>query len=111
MATGEAGVRLFGVKQPPRTTHGPSARAGTVHRPRAWRRVRTWLFALAVVLSFAGLSLASCGWWYLETRTAPAAVERKAPAFSLPDHTGRQVSLQSLLDEGPAVVVFYRGHW
>jgi peroxiredoxin len=33
------------------------------------------------------------------------------PAFILPDVTGRLVSLTSLLEKGPLVVMFYRGHW
>lgn len=33
------------------------------------------------------------------------------PPFLLPDETGRLVSLKSLLDAGPAAVMFYRGHW
>src|SRR5690606_32891921 len=33
------------------------------------------------------------------------------PDFLLPDQQGRLVSLASLLDEGPVVVAFLRGHW
>jgi peroxiredoxin len=33
------------------------------------------------------------------------------PAFSLPDETGRLVSLAGLLESGPAVVSLNRGHW
>ncbi len=33
------------------------------------------------------------------------------PLFVLPDEAGRMVSLASLLDRGPAVVTFHRGHW
>jgi peroxiredoxin len=33
------------------------------------------------------------------------------PPFVLPDVTGRLVSLTSLLEKGPVVVMFYRGHW
>ena len=33
------------------------------------------------------------------------------PPFILPDETGRLVSLQSLVSKGPAIVMFYRGHW
>jgi peroxiredoxin len=33
------------------------------------------------------------------------------PPFMLPDETGRLVSLQSLISQGPAIVMFYRGHW
>jgi peroxiredoxin len=33
------------------------------------------------------------------------------PPFVLPDEAGRLVSLKSLLEHGPAVVTFNRGHW
>ena len=33
------------------------------------------------------------------------------PGFILPDQQGRLVSLSALLDEGPVVVAFLRGHW
>ncbi len=33
------------------------------------------------------------------------------PPFLLPDETGRLVSLSSLLEKGPVVVSFNRGHW
>jgi len=33
------------------------------------------------------------------------------PPFMLPDEAGRLVSLQSLIGRGPAIVMFYRGHW
>src|SRR5579859_5096024 len=36
---------------------------------------------------------------------------QKAPDFSLPDQVGDTVSLDSVLQRGPAVVVFYRGEW
>ena len=33
------------------------------------------------------------------------------PPFVLPDQSGRLVSLESLLTEGPVAVMFHRGHW
>jgi peroxiredoxin len=33
------------------------------------------------------------------------------PPFVLPDHTSQMVSLEDLLDRGPAAVTFHRGHW
>jgi len=33
------------------------------------------------------------------------------PPFILPDETGRMVSLRELLDKGPAILTFHRGHW
>src|SRR5947209_18852149 len=41
---------------------------------------------------------------------APAPGE-PMPEFVLPDETGRLVSLSQLLDEGPVVISFNRGHW
>ena len=40
-----------------------------------------------------------------------AKVGQKAPDFSLPDQNGDTVSLHSVLQRGPAVVVFYCGEW
>ena len=31
--------------------------------------------------------------------------------FTLPDATGKDVSLSDLVADGPTVLVFYRGHW
>ena len=39
------------------------------------------------------------------------AVGDRAPGFTLPDATGRQVSLADRLDAGPVVLQFYRGDW
>jgi hypothetical protein len=47
----------------------------------------------------------------LRTEQAPAAEQALAPDFELPSHEGRAVSLRQLLARGPAVLVFYRGHW
>jgi peroxiredoxin len=33
------------------------------------------------------------------------------PSFSLPDETGRLVSLEDLLETGPTAITFHRGHW
>jgi peroxiredoxin len=43
-----------------------------------------------------------------ETAPKPGEI---MPPFALPDENGRLVSLKSLLDQGPAVVTFHRGHW
>ena len=47
----------------------------------------------------------------LETRTTPMSVSEVAPAFALESHEGRRVTLNGLVATGPAVIVFYRGHW
>ena len=41
---------------------------------------------------------------------APKVGDR-APGFTLPDQLGRQVSLAGELDQGPVVLIFYRGEW
>ena len=38
-------------------------------------------------------------------------VGQMAPEFSLPDQLGDTVTLSSMLQRGPAAVVFYRGEW
>jgi len=38
-------------------------------------------------------------------------IGQKAPDFSLPDETGKQVSLAELIAPHGAVLIFYRGHW
>ena len=35
----------------------------------------------------------------------------KMPSFTLPDETGKLVSLDALLESGPIAVTFHRGHW
>lgn len=47
-----------------------------------------------------------------ESGVAPGlAVGDVAPDFSLPDATGRPVSLRERLSQGPVVLSFYRGEW
>jgi len=40
-----------------------------------------------------------------------ARVGQTAPDFTLPNGTGRPVSLKELLARGPVVLSFYRGRW
>lgn len=47
----------------------------------------------------------------LPARGEVAEVREPAPAFSLPAHDGPAIALRDLLAHGPALVVFYRGHW
>ena len=59
--------------------------------------------------------MSSIGWWRGWPTTA-LALRRQNPASrcrssSLPDETGRLVTLSQLLDKGPAVISFNRGHW
>jgi hypothetical protein len=68
--------------------------------PRQARRV----FLLASLVTVFGVAC-------LKTRTPSIATRAPAPAFSLTDTTGKQVSLAEMTAHGPAVVVFYRGYW
>jgi AhpC/TSA family len=40
-----------------------------------------------------------------------ARVGQKAPEFTLPNASGREVSLPDLRARGPVVLSFYRGRW
>ena len=46
-----------------------------------------------------------------DTAESAIAVGEIAPNFTLPDATGKTVSLHSRLDKGPVVLSFYRGGW
>ncbi len=35
----------------------------------------------------------------------------KMPSFALPDETGKLVTLEQMLENGPVAVTFHRGHW
>jgi hypothetical protein len=59
----------------------------------------------------AGLVLATASGCRLHTEAAPVAEQARAPELELLAHDGRTVSLDQLLARGPAVLVFYRGHW
>ncbi|MBC8066798.1 MAG: redoxin domain-containing protein [Deltaproteobacteria bacterium] len=54
------------------------------------------------------LALVACR---LRAHGAGPVVQQRAPAFALPDAEGRVVTLDGLRARGPAVLVFYRGHW
>ena len=79
------------------------------------RRVVRWVMARGVVAVTAGAiasgTLASASGCRLHTEGAPVAEQARAPDFELPAHDGRTVSLSQLVARGPAVLVFYRGHW
>jgi peroxiredoxin len=61
-------------------------------------------FAAAVDAFVGRLEAAQAG------STAPM-VGDVLPEFCLPDHDGKLVTLTSLLEKGPAVIAFHRGHW
>lgn len=87
-------------------------RAARVVRAMRIAALRTWrsLVAATALLALAGGAAVWSG-CALETR-GPALAERaKAPDFTLRSHQGARVALSELLRRGPAVIVFYRGHW
>lgn len=65
----------------------------------------------AGALASAGLVLATASGCRLHTEQVPVAEQTRAPKLELPAHDGRTVTLEQLLARGPAVLVFYRGHW
>lgn len=83
----------------------------SVNRWLGHRGVAVARVLAAVLCGVLLLGPAACGFWFLETRSAPTAIERQAPRFTLPNSAGEPVSLERLLERGPVVVVFYRGHW
>lgn len=57
-----------------------------------------------------GMSLGAVG-CRLQTEQGSVQVEQTAPDFSLTAQDGTSVDLASLVARGPAILVFYRGHW
>ena len=92
-----------------RNQPAPCGVDSTVQRSRSgsWRR---WLAAAASVAALGGVAgtYAACT---IETRSPSLAERARAPEFSLKSHQGATVTLTELVRNGPAVVVFYRGHW
>ena len=75
------------------------------------RRWPAWL-----VLGFSALLLIAGAWFNFVAARVPATptalnVGERAPDFTLPDATGRPVSLTEYRGKKPVVIVFYRGHW
>lgn len=80
----------------------------------AWRYDRRkWVrIASAAELLLIGALVAA--YYTLSALPAPsgnADTLVSAPDFTLPDHTGREVSLEATRSAGPVLLVFYRGHW
>jgi AhpC/TSA family protein len=82
-------------------------------KPQLYRgKILGPIFALLSLLAF---SLFAYGAFYL-VRQLPAStsaprVGEKAPEFTLPDQSGKQVALADLLAGKAALLIFYRGHW
>ncbi len=47
----------------------------------------------------------------VDYRAKAPRVGDRAPEFTLPDQLGRQVTLAGELEQGPVVLIFYRGEW
>lgn len=64
-----------------------------------------------LVLMFTLAAAAAGSGCRVETDQAPVAPDATAPGFSLSAHDDRTVTLDELVARGPAILVFYRGHW
>ena len=64
-----------------------------------------------LVVALASMLAVAAPGCRLETEQVPASAEAMAPDFALPAHDGRMVGLSDLTANGPAILVFYRGHW
>lgn len=91
--------------------NGLSVRIVSLRRVVRWVTVRGALVLAAGAIASATLGLVSTTGCRLRTEQAPVPEQALAPDFELPSHDGRAVSLGALLARGPAVLVFYRGHW
>ncbi len=81
---------------------GAARRRDKPMRTQRARRGRAGIYAAALVLALAAAATA-----YLARPAGRLPSEAAAPAFSLPDTEGRQVSLASLQGK-PVVLVFFR---
>ncbi|GEM_PF-1266167 len=102
--------------------------------PEGGLKLERWVGRGILGTVVLGAAVVGCGAFGLQTREPPpqtdgAGVEggrpgaeksaggdegpalAQAPEFTLPDSAGTAVSLDELLATGPAVLVFYRGHW
>jgi hypothetical protein len=81
-----------------------------VVRARA-RRWPAWL-----TLGFTGLLLLGTAWFNFVGARVPDTptalrIGQRAPDFTLPDATGKPVTLADYRGVKPVVLVFYRGYW
>ena len=69
-----------------------------------------------IALAFSGLVLIGGAWFNFVAARVPDTptalrVGERAPDFTLPDATGRPVTLADYRGKKPVVLVFYRGYW
>ena len=78
----------------------------------AWVDRRIWVRLLCAV-NFVLLALFAYMFFVLAElpKAQLLAKMELAPDFTLPDHTGKQVSLSEARATGPVLLVFFRGHW
>lgn len=78
----------------------------------AWSSRKRWPAIVASGLVTLTL-LFSVAWLVLTPLPAASAVPvaQQAPDFTLPDQDGKPVTLREVYAAGPALLVFYRGHW
>jgi hypothetical protein len=86
----------------------------TVLGALALRRSRRWYAWLALGLSV--FLLAAGAWTNFVVARIPAMptalrVGEPAPDFTLPDASGRPVSLADYRGRKPVILIFYRGYW
>ena len=77
-------------------------------------RGRRW--PASIVLGLTGLLLLAGAWFnfvvaQVPVTPTPLRVGERPPEFTLPDATGRPVSLADYRGKKPVVLVFYRGYW
>lgn len=73
-----------------------------------WSRLPSWAGAVLLLVLLWGNS--GCG-LFVKTRGEAVQPRTRAPGFSLEDQVGQTHALAELLEKGPVVIVFYRGHW
>lgn len=72
---------------------------------------KKWILAAVVLVLVVAGAYAGYRIWFTPLAGAPLTSGEQAPPFTLVDQHGTPVSLQGLLKSGPAIVIFYRGHW
>jgi uncharacterized membrane protein YhaH (DUF805 family) len=82
----------------------------------AVRRARTRRWPAWLALAFSSLLLIGGAWFNFVAARVPVSptalrVGQPPPDFTLPDATGRPISLADYRGKKPVVLVFYRGYW
>jgi|SRR5215813_12896227 len=79
-------------------------------------RARSRRWPAWIALAISSLLLVGGGWFNFVAARVPDTptalrVGERAPDFTLPDASGRSVSLADYRGKKPVVIVFYRGYW